>query len=112
MGRKGRAAWSGRASSGFLRQAQDRLFALERRAQDDSKKKGFRGGDGGKRCKNAIKLAQNGINPGGICYFLITTVSLWSLELTCFDAGPGELQTPRQSKRFIRQSQAIHPRSI
>src|ERR1035437_9952723 len=40
------------------------------------------------------------INLGGICYFLITTVSLWSLELTCFDAGQGELQTPRQSKNL------------
>jgi hypothetical protein len=61
----------------------------------------FRGAGGGKRCKNAIKLVQSGINLGGICYFLNTTVSFWSLELTCFDAGQGELQTPRQS-------QAIH----
>jgi hypothetical protein len=36
-GRKGRAVAEGRRASGFLRQAQDRLFALARRAQDDSK---------------------------------------------------------------------------
>jgi hypothetical protein len=36
-GRKVREVAALRGSSGFLRQAQDRLFALERRAQDDSK---------------------------------------------------------------------------
>jgi hypothetical protein len=71
-----------------------------RSAQDDSKKKDSGALAEEKDVKMPLSWCNSEINMGGICYFLITTVSLWSLELTCFDAGQGELQTPRQSKNL------------
>jgi hypothetical protein len=43
-GRKGSGGWGGWRVSGFLRQAQDRLFALERGAQDDGRVRATRSG--------------------------------------------------------------------
>jgi len=50
-----------RDSSGFLRQAQDRLFALERRAQDDSKNKQRIEAGNGERGKEAVGLHRSNL---------------------------------------------------
>jgi hypothetical protein len=57
-----------------------------------------------KRCKNAIKLVQNGDRSGcNLCYFLNTHCNSLVFGLACLDAEKGELQMPCNSKtHFIR----------
>jgi hypothetical protein len=46
------------------------------------------GTSGGKNIRMALRLMKNRSPTGrNLCYFLNTTITLWSLELTCIDAG-------------------------